>query len=100
MRNKISAMVAAQINQGGELWGVMFFEHVGSHRSWYPEEAQFAASAADFLVLAYEESERRRAQRAVREMNEQLEARVKERTQALELSNTDLHETLYRLERT
>lgn len=100
MNHNITAMLIAQINLGGELRGLVFFEHVGTRRPWYPEEAQFAASAADFLVLAYEEVERRRAQEALREINEHLEDRVTERTDALARSNQDLRETLENLERT
>ncbi len=95
-----AAMLIAQINLGGELRGLMFFEHVGGRRPWFPEEAQFAASASDFLVLAYEEAERRYAQDALREMNESLEVRVSERTRAVEQSNRELRETLENLERT
>lgn len=100
LQHDITSMLIAQINLGGELRGLLFFEHVGEHRAWFPEEAQFAASAADFLVLAYEEAERRYAQDALKEMNESLEARVSERTRAVEQSNRELRDTLENLERT
>jgi signal transduction histidine kinase len=85
---------------GGAMWGLMIFEHAHHPRIWFDEEKQFAASVADFLVLAYEDQERRKAEDQIRLMNEELEQRVLARTADLQRSNEDLQQALDRLERT
>ncbi len=60
----IRALLDCPIRVGGQLAGCVCIEHAGSPRHWTPEEQTFAASVADFTVIALEssrvyESERR-----------------------------------------
>ena len=96
----IRALILCQMSYGKELWGILCLEDQSGRREWHPEEYQFAGSVADFLVLAYEDQDRRIAEETVRGMNEALEARVEERTTELRSSNDQLRQTLDRLERT
>ncbi len=55
-------MLDAPLRRAGRLIGVVCHEHVGPARDWAPEEQEFAASIAEFVSLALETSERRRAE--------------------------------------
>jgi PAS domain S-box-containing protein len=97
---KIRAFLAAQLRIGGQPWGVVFFEHTLGKREWTAEELVYAGSVADFIAMALEATERRRAEDEVRLINEELERRVEQRTMELRRSNTELHDALDRIERT
>lgn len=96
----VRAMLAAQLRIGGDAWGVVLFEHSRGKREWTAEELVFAGSVADFIAMALEAAERRRAEEEVRLINEELERRVEQRTTELRKSNTELHDALDRIERT
>jgi len=68
----IGALLDAPLRRGGRLIGVVCHEHVGGARSWLPEEQEFAASVAEFVSLALETSERRRAEQASRAAQSEL----------------------------
>ena len=86
----IASLLDAPIRQAGRLLGVFSFEHTGLARDWMPEEEVFAASCADFVVLAIEARERCRAEALVRQLNVDLERRVDERTRQLSQANAEL----------
>jgi PAS domain S-box-containing protein len=86
----ITSMLDAPIRLSGEMIGVICHEHIGNARYWAVEEENFAASLADFVSLAMEGAERRRAQEALLKANEELEIRVEERTAALKEANHQL----------
>ncbi|MFB2934101.1 PAS domain S-box protein [Aerosakkonemataceae cyanobacterium BLCC-F154] len=86
----ITSMLDAPIRLSGQMIGVICHEHIGNARFWTIEEENFAASLADFVALAMEGAERRRAQQALLKANEELEMRVEERTAALKESNHQL----------
>ncbi|MCR4336345.1 MAG: ATP-binding protein [Candidatus Omnitrophica bacterium] len=69
---KISSMLDAPVHVGGKVVGVLCHEHVGPTRHWFIEEENFAASIADFIALALEQKERRLAEEALRQREEQL----------------------------
>lgn len=79
----IASMLDAPIRRHGKLVGVLCNEHVGPMRPWTLEEQGFASSIADVVSRALDSSERRRAEEALQRANEELEARVVQRTTAL-----------------
>lgn len=86
----IVSLLDAPIRLAGKIVGVICIEHIGNLRQWALEEENFAASLADFVALAMEESERKRAEAELQKANEELERRVQERTAALQASNEQL----------
>ncbi|HWG89835.1 MAG TPA: PAS domain S-box protein [Candidatus Thermoplasmatota archaeon] len=66
----IGAMLDAPIRAGGAFVGVLCLEHVGSPRSWQPDEEQFAGSVASHIALALEAHEREAALRKLRASEE------------------------------
>ncbi len=86
----IVSLLDAPIRLAGKIVGVICIEHIGNPRQWALEEENFAASLADFVALAMEESERKRAEAELQKANEELERRVEERTAALQASNYQL----------
>ena len=68
----IYSMLDAPIRKEGKLVGVVCHEHVGAPRVWAADEQDFAASVADFVSLALEASERRKAEQAYRVAQEEL----------------------------
>lgn len=69
----ITSMLDVPIRGQGMVKGVLCCEHTGPRRSWTVEEQDFAGSAADMISLAWEATERRRAEEALRDR----EARIK-----------------------
>lgn len=86
----IVSLLDAPIRLAGKIVGVICIEHISNPRQWALEEENFAASLADFVALAMEESERKRAEAELQKANEELEMRVEERTAALQASNHQL----------
>lgn len=89
--NGITSMLDAPLRSGGLVIGAVCHEHVGVPRAWTKEEQEFAASVADFVTLAHEASERRRAERAAAAASERLlemQQRERERVEA-ELSKVE-----------
>ncbi|MCS6318804.1 MAG: PAS domain S-box protein [Nitrospira sp.] len=78
----IKAVLDAPIRRHGKVIGILCIEHVGSIRTWAPEEQTFAGSLAAMATLTLEASDRREAQEA-------LEHHVRERTD--ELRRTTAH---------
>jgi len=63
----ITSMLDAPIRLGGQLSGVICFEHVGKPRKWHQDEVSFAASCADQVALVLTNRDRAQAQRALQE---------------------------------
>jgi PAS domain S-box-containing protein len=63
----VTSILDAPIRVGGQLAGVVCFEHLGPPRDWTPDEQIFAGSVADIASLAFEAGERRRAEASLRE---------------------------------
>ena len=68
----ITSLLDAPVRRGGKLVGVVCHEHVGARRVWAADEQDFAATIGDFVSLALEAGERRRAQQAFRSTQEEL----------------------------
>src|SRR5690606_39168959 len=62
----ITSMLDAPIRAGGELTGIVCFEHVGPRRAWTVEDESFAASIADFASIAIEAADHEQAQEHLR----------------------------------
>ncbi|KAF5410123.1 MAG: hypothetical protein C5S47_07585 [Candidatus Methanogasteraceae archaeon] len=100
----ITSMLDVPIRLNGVVIGVVCYEHVGSVRRWTMEEENFARSPADYISLAMEADERRRAEEALRlatislqehvVMLEELNKRVEE---ASRLREHFLKETSHRI---
>ncbi|MGE0814688.1 MAG: PAS domain S-box protein [Vicinamibacterales bacterium] len=74
---------------GGHVEGAFCCERAGDRR-WTDDEIGFLTAAAATLRAASEEAQRRQAERALRELNQELERRVEERTSALAASEARL----------
>ncbi|MEA3281731.1 MAG: GAF domain-containing protein [Euryarchaeota archaeon] len=62
----ITSMLDVPIRLNGVVIGVVCYEHVGPIRRWTMEEENFARAPADYISLAMEADERRRAEEALR----------------------------------
>jgi signal transduction histidine kinase len=74
------------------LIGVLRHEHIGGTREWALDEQNFAGSIADLGARQYEGWKRRRAETALRQAHDSLEAKVAERTSELAEANERLKE--------
>ena len=72
----IKSMMDVPIRMKGAVVGVVCYEHVGSARKWTMEEENFAHSPADYISLAMEADERRRAEEALRHATLSLQEHV------------------------
>jgi len=88
----IGAMLDAPIRHRGRMIGIICAEHIGGQRDWTPDEATFAGTLADLVGRALNARENRDAHDTLEQLNQQLEARVAERTQTLQATLTRLQE--------
>jgi signal transduction histidine kinase len=58
----ITSMMDAAVQRDGKVVGVVCHEHTGPKREWTVEEQNFAMSAAEFVSLALEARERKKAE--------------------------------------
>lgn len=103
---QIASMLDSPFFIDGELKGIVCFEQQNEARKWTPEDILFSRAIADLIPLSYECAERKLAQKEIifqndllitkqqeiLELNEQLEGKVKQRTEQLELRNKLLEE--------
>ena len=66
----ITSMLDVPIRSAGQAVGVLCCEHVGPARKWSPEEGKFILSAASYVMLAFQQAERKRVELALRESEE------------------------------
>lgn len=71
---RIASMLDAPVRLGDRLMGVICHEHVGATRRWTLDEQSFACSIADFIAIALEASERKRAEEALRQSEERFKS--------------------------
>ncbi|HWA86947.1 MAG TPA: PAS domain S-box protein [Opitutus sp.] len=84
--SRIVSAIDLPIRVRGQLAGVLNCGHAGLVRHWEPDEGKFAVAVAGYAMLVLEQAERHRAESALRELNENLERLVAERTAALRSS--------------
>jgi PAS domain S-box-containing protein len=80
----ITSMMDCPILVGGRMLGTICHEHKGPGRTWSMEEQGFATAIAGFVAVVLEAHRRHRAEESLRTLNEELERRVRERTEELE----------------
>ena len=76
----IGSMLDTPIRLGGETAGVICCEHVGPSRSWSEPEMSFATALANTIGRTLVAQRRSEADTALRELNQQLEARIAQET--------------------
>ncbi len=102
---QVQANLVVPILQGENLWGLLIAHHCQSPRSWDPEDVQLLAQLATHTAIALQQAtlfeqlqtelwQRQQAEADVRHLNEQLESRVKQRTQELEAANQALKQEI------
>jgi PAS domain S-box-containing protein len=69
----ITSLLDSPIRIGGQIMGVVCSEHTGSIRRWALDEQTFAASIADLVSIAMEESERRKTEEDKKKLESQLQ---------------------------
>lgn len=86
----ITSLLDCAIQQDGTFLGVLSAEHRGARRRWHADEESFLSAMASLLSQQYASARRREAEESVRQLNLELEERVRQRTQALEQANKQL----------
>jgi len=81
------------IRFNGRVVGVLRTEILDTDREWSLEEQNFSGAISDFITLAMEGVERKKAEQAIRKMNENLEQLVEERTRELKVAMANLQNT-------
>jgi two-component system cell cycle sensor histidine kinase/response regulator CckA len=69
----IVSVLDAPVRVGDQVLGVVCHEQVGTPRQWTDEDHALAGSFADFVALAWESHEHRKAEEALRSSNAQLD---------------------------
>jgi hypothetical protein len=97
----ILSMMDAPYFLDGKLGGVICFEHQ-EHRHWLPEDLLFAKALSDIVPLVIRSIQRRdyearirKHKKEVNRLNQSLEERISERTEALAAQNQQLAEYAY-----
>ena len=81
----IVSMLDVPVRVEGRMRGVVCHEHVGFPRRWTVREQNFAASIGDFVSLAIEASERRRAVQALRRSENLFRSLIENALDAVEI---------------
>lgn len=80
---EITSMLDVPIRHKGKMIGIICCEHIGKQRQWSEDEATFAGSMADLIGRAINASAFIDSEQQLKEINEQLEDTVNERTKQL-----------------
>jgi two-component system, NtrC family, sensor kinase len=93
----ITSMLDAPIRHRGNMLGIICCEHQGEKRNWSAEEIAFASALADAYGRAISAAQRNDYEYQLREVNEQLEHKVNDRTQVLQDALRNLNHTQAKL---
>jgi light-regulated signal transduction histidine kinase (bacteriophytochrome) len=80
----ITSMLDCPVMVEGQMLGTICHEHKGPPRTWSLEEQGFATAISGFVAVVLEAHQRHRAEGLLRRLNEELEQRVRERTEELQ----------------
>lgn len=86
----IRSMLDAPVLLRGEVVGVICHEHAGKPKVWSQEEINFAGSIADMISLILEGAEKESYQKKLKDLNENLELTIRERTSEILEKNEEL----------
>ena len=90
---EVQARLDVPLSIGGRLGGLLWCEHDRAHR-WTAHEEAFVTAVASTLLTTIEEGRRQRAEQQLRDLNQNLERLVHERTRALGASEARLAQAL------
>lgn len=93
----ITSMLDAPIRHRGHMLGIICCEHQGPMRTWSNEEIAFASALADTYGRAISAAQRNEYEQQLKEINEQLEQKVTERTDTLQMALRNLNHTQAKL---
>jgi two-component system NtrC family sensor kinase len=95
--NGITSMLDAPIRHRGNMLGIICCEHQGEQREWSNEEIAFVSALADTYGRAVSAAQRNDYEQKLKDINEQLEQKVNERTEILQTALRNLHHTQAKL---
>ncbi|MEN0038765.1 MAG: GAF domain-containing sensor histidine kinase [Cellvibrio sp.] len=93
----ITAMLDAPIRHRGQMLGIICCEHQGSTREWDSQEIAFVSALADTYGRAISAAQRNDYERQLKEINEQLEHKINDRTNVLQDALRNLNHTQAKL---
>lgn len=93
----ITSLIEAPIHHRGEMLGILSCEHHGEPREWQPSEIAFACTLADLYGRVISAEQRNNYEKQLQQINENLEAKVAERTAWLESALRNLTHTQAKL---
>jgi signal transduction histidine kinase len=93
----ITSMLNAPIHHRGEMLGIICCEHQGELRAWTNEEIAFTSALADTYGRAISAAQRNEYEQQLKEINEQLEQKIDDRTNVLQTALRNLNHTQAKL---
>jgi two-component system NtrC family sensor kinase len=97
VRYGIASMLDAPIRHRGNMLGIICCEHQGMQRIWSNEEVAFVSALADTYGRAISAAQRNNYEQQLKEINEQLEQKINDRTNVLQTALRNLNHTQAKL---
>lgn len=94
---KITSLLDAPIRHRGQMLGIICCESQGIKRKWTNEEVAFVSALADTYGRAISAAQRNDYERQLKEINEQLEQKINDRTDVLQNALRNLNHTQAKL---
>lgn len=90
----IRSAILAPFRASSRIGGLLIVSQSGTGRKWLPDEVRFATEVADLVSHSLVNRERDRAEKALTKAHEELELRVRERTEELSQRNQQLKQEI------